>query len=192
MEEQERGEVTQALTDLAAGDRSAVNRAFPGIYRELRSLAGSMFPAREGDHTLQPTALVHEAFVRIANQSQPVWNDRRHFFDVAAMAMRQLLTDYARRSSAAKRGGQWRKVTLRGITTPSLDQRIDVLSLEEALSALEKLDPRQGRVVQLRFLAGLSIEETAEVLGVSARTVKLDWQMAKAWLSKRMDEFEAS
>jgi len=181
-------DVTRALSDLQSGDRSAVNRVLPLIYDELRALAGSYFRRQRSDHTLQPTALVHEAFVRLVDGANSEWQSRKHFFDVAAMAMRQLLADHARRRGAAKRGGDLAKVTLGDPEAGSSMGNIDLVALDDALTKLSELDERQGRIVELRFLAGLSVAETAEVLAVSQRTVKLDWQMAKAWLRQELDE----
>ncbi len=182
-------EVTQILEDLSRGDRSAVDRLLPHVYGELRALAKSFFQQQRADHTLQPTALVHEAFMRLAKGSPKGFSGRKHFFDVAAMAMRQLLTDHARRKSAEKRGGDLARITLTDMATPSWEPLVvDVVALDDALTRLSELDPRQGRIVELRFLAGLSIEETAEVLDVSPRTVNLDWQMARAWLRRELSE----
>ena len=182
-------EVTQILQDLSRGDRSAVDRLLPHVYDELRALARSFFQQQRADHTLQPTALVHEAFLRLVKGSPQDFSGRKHFFDVAAMAMRQLLTDHARRSGAVKRGGKVAKVTLTGLVTPAKQPPdVDLSALDNALTRLSELDSRQGRIVELRFLAGLSIEETADVLEVSPRTVNLDWQMARSWLRRELNE----
>ena len=173
--------VTQLLDQLSSGDRSAADRLLPQVYEELRALAASFFRQQPGNHTLQPTALVHEAFVRLVGASDANWSGRKHFFDVAAMAMRQLLTDHARRRAALKRGGDRERVVLEdsgGVNEPGHD--VDLIALDEALAELQSLDPRQARIVELRFLAGLSVEETASLMEVSPRTVKLDWQMARA------------
>ncbi len=188
MSESGHEDVTRALSDLQSGDRTAVNRVLPLIYDELRALAGSYFRRQRSDHTLQPTALVHEAFLRLVDGANTEWQSRKHFFDVAAMAMRQLLADHARRRGAAKRGGDLAKVTLGDPEAGSSMGNIDLIALDDALTKLAQLDERQGRIVELRFLAGLSVAETAEVLAVSERTVKLDWQMAKAWLRQELDE----
>ncbi|HPF37740.1 MAG TPA: sigma-70 family RNA polymerase sigma factor [Phycisphaerae bacterium] len=179
-------DVTQILDEMSDGDASAAQRLLPHVYEELRALAASFFQQQRSDHTLQPTALVHEAFLRMV-RSDANWNSRRHFFDVAAMAMRQLLTDHARRKSAAKRGGPAPCVTLLDIDAAAPSENdVDLIALDEALTTLSHLDFRQSRIVELRFLAGLSVEETAEILNVSPRTVKLDWRMAKAWLRARL------
>ena len=188
MDEPENEDVTRALSDLQSGDRSAVNRVLPLIYDELRALAGSYFRRKRSDHTLQPTALVHEAFVRLVDGANNEWQSRKHFFDVAAMAMRQLLADHARRRGAAKRGGDLAKVTLGDPEAGSSMGNIDLIALDDALTKLSQLDERQGRIVELRFLAGLSVAETAEVLDVSEGHGKSDWQMSKALLRQGLGE----
>ena len=147
MSESVRGNVTRALSDLQSGDRTAVNRVLPLIYDELRALAGSYFRRQRSDHTLQPTALVHEAFVRLVDGANTEWQSRKHFFDVAAMAMRQLLADHARRRGAAKRGGDLAKVTLGDPEAGSSMGNIDLVALDDALTKLSELDERQGRIV---------------------------------------------
>jgi len=179
--------VTKILAELSAGDLSAADRLLPQIYDELRALAASFF-RRQPNQTLQPTALVHEAFVKLLGPSQCGWTSKKHFFDVAAMAMRQLLADRARRAAAEKRGGGRERVTLSEAATPVTGAPdIDLIALDEALTKLARLDSRQARIVELRYLAGLSVEETADVVGVSPRTVKLDWQMARAFLRRELE-----
>lgn len=177
--------VTQILHQLQDGHPSAAEQLLPLIYDELRSLAGSYFQQERRDHTLQPTALVHEAYLRLVNQNDVEWHSRAHFFAVAAHAMRRVLINHAERHNTIKRGGDRHRVTLCE-NTPSPDARaigeVDLLALNEALSRLESMDERQCRVVELRFFGGLSVEETAAVLGVASRTVELDWRMARAWL----------
>ena len=181
--------VTQIIHEMAAGDRSAAQRLLPHVYEELRALATSFFRRQAPNQTLQPTALVHEAFVKLVGAADQGWTGRKHFFDVAAMAMRQLLTDRARRAATEKRGGGALRVTLSEAATPGeLSPGLDLVALEEALAKLTALDPRQGRIVELRYLAGLSVEETAEVLDISPRTVKLDWQMARAFLRRELND----
>lgn len=158
-------------------------------YDELRALAASWFRRQASDHTLQPTALVHEAYLRLMKLPDPQWRDKTHFFAVASVAMRRILVDHARHRGTRKRGGS-------GATRITLDEAaaieasgssvVDVLELDAALSRLEKLDPRQGRIVELRFFGGMDVEEIAKALGVSSRTVKLDWGMARAWLSQQL------
>jgi len=179
--------VTMIIAELSAGDRSAAQRLLPLVYDELRALAGSLFRRQSPDHTLQPTALVHEAFLKLVGAADQGWKSRKHFYDVAAMAMRQLLTDHARRAASQKRGGGVCRVTLAQAATP-VDNApdVDLIALDEALRKLSALDPRQARIVELRYLAGLSVDETAEVIGVSARTVKTDWQMARSFLRREL------
>jgi len=182
--EQANNDVTQLLSELSAGNSDAADRLLPHVYQELRALAGSFFQAQNNDHTLQPTALVHEAYLKLV-RSDSSWNSRKHFYDIAAMAMRQLLTDYARRKGRQKRGGGAERVTLAEID--SSQSVIDVVALDDAMRRLAQLDQRQARIVELRFLAGLSVEETADVLDLSPRTVKRDWRAARAWLQAQLD-----
>lgn len=175
--------ITQMLAEMSSGDASAAERLLPHVYQELRALAASFFQQQRPDHTLQPTALVHEAYLKLVAAADNSWTSRKHFFDVAAMAMRQLLADHARRHASLKRGGQACRVTLAESATPiEVAPDVDLIALDEALAKLSALDHRQGRIVELRYLAGLSVDDTAEVLGVSPRTVKLDWQMARSFL----------
>ena len=179
-------QVTAILDELSAGDTSAAQRLLPHVYQELRALAGSFFQQQRPNHTLQPTALVHEAYLRLV-RSDASWSSRKHFYDIAAMAMRQLLTDHARRKSSQKRGGANPRISLTEADAESnVKSEVDIVALDDSLTRLAALDPRQARIVELRFLAGLTIEQTAEILGVSPRTVKLDWQMAKAWLRTQL------
>ncbi len=180
-------QITQALERLASGDAEAARQLYPRVYTELRSIAARCFRGSGLAPTLQPTALVHEAYLHLVDQTQAGWRSRLHFFAVAAMAMRQILVQHVRRRSAQKRGSDWRRVTL---SAAVIEDRKDVvlLDLDDALTALEKLHERQARVVELRFFAELSVEEVAEVLGVSERTVTLDWQMARAFLRSRLKE----
>jgi RNA polymerase sigma factor (TIGR02999 family) len=180
--------VTILLQRMRDGDRSAFDLLFSAVYNELRALAGHVL--QTPGHTLQPTALVHEAFVRLA-QHDGGWNDRRHFFNVAAMAMRRLLIDHARRQKAQKRDGERQRLT----TVEALDSssaELDLVDFEDALSALEAHDARQARVVELRFIIGLTIEETAEALGISPRSVNVDWQLARAWLRRALGKVSSS
>lgn len=158
----------------------------PLVYDELRALARSFFGRQRSDHTLEPTALVHDAYVRLVHQDKVDWNGRAHFFATAARAMRQILVNHAEAKGAQKRGGGWNRVTL-AVADTDTERVVDILALEEALTRLEALDSRQARVVELRYFARMTIEETASVVGVSPRTVELDWRMAKAWLAKELD-----
>ncbi len=179
--------ITHILADLAAGDQSAAQRLLPHVYDELRALASSFFRQRRQNQTLQPTALVHEAFVKLVGSANRNWASKKHFFSVAALAMRQLLADRARRVAAEKRGGGAERLSLADDAVPlAAGPDIDIIALDDALARLSGLDPRQARIVELRFLAGLSVEETAEVLDISPRTVKLDWQMARSFLRREL------
>ncbi|MBL9119497.1 MAG: sigma-70 family RNA polymerase sigma factor [Phycisphaerae bacterium] len=180
--------VTRLLGSLNAGDASARETLLVLLYNDLRRQASSYFRAQRGDHTLQPTALVHEAFVRIAGNANISWEGRSHFLAVAAKAMRNVLADHARKRRAEKRGGAWERVTLTGLGSDDGERMIDALDLDEALAALQQADERQARIVELRFYGGLSVDEVAHLLEVSPRTVDLDWRMARAWLRNRLDE----
>lgn len=174
------------LRALGEGDDSAFERLLPLIYDDLRALARRIQGPGAAQHSLNPTALVHEAYGRLVRTSASPYDGRRHFMGVAAKAMRQLLSNHARDRRRLKRGGDGVRVTLVPELATEEAAEFDVVALDDALSALSERFPRQGRVVELRYLAGLSVEETAEVLGVSARTAKLDWQLAKAWLKRAL------
>ena len=181
-------EVTQLLIKLTDGNESALENLLPLIYDELRRLASSYLRRERKDHTLQPTALVHEAYLKLVDQTQVQWQNRAHFFGVAAQIMRRLLVDHARRHTADKRGGEAEKLPLEEEIlvvaggAANQEKSVELLALDEALENLEKIDPRKSRIVELRYFSGLSVEETAEVIGVSPVTVKREWRMAKAWL----------
>lgn len=182
----ERGD-TAAITELliawSDGHREALDRLAPLVYEDLRHLAARYMQREPAGHALQSTALVHEAYLRLVDQRQVQWRNRAHFFGVAAQMMRRILVDYARRRRAERRGGGWERVTLTGDPVgPDGGNEVDVLALHEALERLAAFDPRQERIVELRYFAGLTIEETAEVVGASPATVARDWTMAKAWL----------
>jgi RNA polymerase sigma factor (TIGR02999 family) len=178
-------DVTRLLLDLSNGRSNAADELLPLVYAELRHLAARLLRNERPDHTLQPTALVHEAYLRLVDQRVDTWQNKAHFLGIAAQAMRRILIDHARRRRAAKRGGA--RVTLdddmAAVTGPS----IDVLEVDSALQRLAALDERQSRVVELRFFGGLSVEETAQVLGVGTATVKRDWNVARAWLHRELD-----
>lgn len=180
-------EISVCLQRLERGDRTAIHELLPHIYGDLRNLARGLFGG-QGNYTLQPTALVHEAYMRLAGTKNPGWKSKRHFYDVAAMAMRQLLADHARRRNAAKRGGGQGRVVLEDAELQAAAGDADLAALNDALEQLEELDPRQARVVELRYFAGLTIAETAEVLEVSKRTVDIDWKMARVFLSDALGE----
>lgn len=182
MDQRRKGGVTQILQDWAKGDAQALDRLMPIVYGELRHLAGRYLRRERPDHTLQATALVHEAFLRLIDQRDVSWQNRAHFFGVAAQLMRRILVDYARRHHAAKRGGAAIKVSLSDVVIAAKEEPDELVALDDALSRLAALDPRQGRIVELRVYGGLSVEETGHVLGISPATVKREWATAKAWL----------
>ena len=175
-------EVTQLLHAVRTGNRDAESRLLDVVYAELHRMAARYMRRERLDHTLQATALIHEAYVHLIDQRGKDWQSRAHFFGVAAQVMRRILVDHARTHGAIKRGGDQQKVSLDDAPPLTTEQSEELIALDEALSRLERFDRRQSRVVELRFFGGLSEEETAEVLGVSSRTVKRDWSVAKAWL----------
>jgi len=181
------GAVTELLRAWSDGDDAALEQLIPLMEAELRRLArGYMGRERQG-HTLQTTALVNEAFLRLAGARQVRWQDRGHFLGISARLMRRVLVDYARRRGFHKRGGDAQRVTLHEGVVAASDPAVDVVALDRALEALEKSDARKGRIVELRFFGGLSVEETAEVLNVSTDTVKRDWRLAKLWLLRELE-----
>jgi RNA polymerase sigma-70 factor, ECF subfamily len=181
-------EITQLLHQVESGDRSAVDRLFAAVYQELRNLAGQFFRREPEGNTLQPTALVHEAYVKLVGQTGVEWQNRTHFFAVAAQAMRRILVDHARKRAAAKRGGKQKRVLLDDDLLPSIEPNDDLLAVDDALSKLAKLDSRQAQMVELRFFAGLSVAEAAEVLGMSKRSAEREWTMVRAWLRRELSE----
>ncbi len=176
-------DATRILNAAADGDPAAAEQLLPLVYAELRALAASHFRNQRQDHTLQPTALVHEVFLRLVDQTHVGWRSRAHFMAIAATAMRQILTDHARRKKAEKRGGGLRRVNLEHAADAAEQQQVDLVALDDILSRLAELDPRKHRVVELRYFGGLSVDEVAEVLGVSKTTVESDWRAARAWLN---------
>ncbi len=187
------GEVTQVLEAMAASTddpTEASARLLHLVYPELRALAQSYFGGQRSDHTLQATALVHEAFIKLVESPTAAdreWSGRGHFFAVAAKAMRQILSNHARDRQAQKRGGGAPILSIQTDQTPHYEAPIDLIDLDDALDELETLDPRQARIVEMRFFAGMSVAETARLLQVSERTVTLDWRMASTWLRQRLD-----
>lgn len=180
------GEVTNLLLELKQGNKEAEGQLIPLVYAELRRIATVRLRHESPAHSLQPTALVHEAYLRLTELKKIDWQGRSHFFAVAATMMRRILVDHARASRACKRGDGWDAVSLNEAILPSPERAPDLLALDEALNRLAALDDRQAKIVELRFFAGMSEEETGEALGVSARTVKRDWRIAKAWLFKEL------
>jgi RNA polymerase sigma factor (TIGR02999 family) len=179
-------DVTDMLQDWSEGDREVPARLIPLVYDELRRLADQCLRRERPDHTLQPTALVHEAYLRLSDESGIPLRNRTHFFAVAAKVMRRILVDHARRRHALKRGGLQPNLSLGEAAEIADVPDLDLLALDEALKGLVALDQRKGRVVELRFFGGLSVEETAAVLGISAPTVKNEWRVAKAWLRREI------
>ena len=179
--------ITSLLAQLSEGNREVEARLIPQIYDELRRLAGRHMRFERVNHTLQPTALVNEAYAQLIHEPHVHWKSRAHFFAMASQLMRHILVDHARARHAAKRGGMQHQVTLvEDILSAPGQAPIDVLALHEALEQLTKLEPRQGRIVELRFFGGLSFEEIASILRIGERTVKRDWSMARLWLFTRM------
>jgi len=181
-----RGPVTALLLEWRQGDKAALDRLLPVVYHELRRVARARLKAERGGHVLQTTALVHEAYLRLVDLDRMTIQSRTHFFALAARLMREILVDTARRKRAEKRGGDVTIVGLEGISPAVPAQSLDVLALDEALEQLAAKDERLCRVVELRYFAGLSIDETAEALEVSTATVERDWTLAKAWLYQRL------
>jgi RNA polymerase sigma factor (TIGR02999 family) len=179
-------DVTQLLESWSNGDREALERLMPLVYDELHRLARRYLRRERSDHTLQSTALVHEAYLRMVDQKNVRWENRAHFFGVAAQSIRHILVDHARSHNAAKRGAGAAKLSLDEAIGVPEKREVDLLALDHAMEGLATLDPQQSRIVELRFFGGLSIEETAEVLHISPATVKRDWVMAKAWLYQNL------
>jgi RNA polymerase sigma factor (TIGR02999 family) len=178
-------DVSQLLVDLNRGDQGALVELIPLVYAELRALADSMMRRERSDHTLQPTALVHEAFLRLVDQDLHLQN-RGHFFGVAAQAMRHILVEHARARHAQKRGGEAQKLALDEAIDQPEEREVDLIALDDALNGLAAFDPQQARIVELRYFGGLTIEEVAQVLGISPATVKRDWALARAWLHREI------
>ncbi len=180
------GQVTQLLVAVKGGDRGAFDRLLPAVYSELRRLARRQLGRERHGHTMLATDLVHEAYMKLVDQSSVEWQGRAHFFAVAARAMRQVLIDYARKRTAEKRGGDWMRTTLGDRAFASTYSPEQLLALDQALDRLAELDERLPRVVEMRFFAGLKEQEIAEVLGTSERTIQRDWARARAWLYKEL------
>jgi RNA polymerase sigma-70 factor, ECF subfamily len=178
--------ITLMLKRLNEGNQDVVSELVPLLYDELRRLASIYLRRERGDHTLQPTALVHEAYLRLVDQKEVHWQNRSHFFGIAAQQMRRILLDYARSHKAAKRGGLAGKLSLEEVMVAAKDNSGDVVALDETLSRLEAIDAQQAKIVELRVFGGLTVEEIAQVLSISPATVKRDWSMAKAWLTREL------
>jgi RNA polymerase sigma factor (TIGR02999 family) len=186
MTEPSPGQATRLLIDWSGGDTAALQKLTPLIYDELHRLAHRFLRRERGGHTLQPTALVNEAYLRLVDQRDLRWQNRAHFFAIAAQLMRRILIDYARRRQYAKRGGGAPHVSLDEAAVLSEERAADLIALDDALDSLASIDPQQSRVVELRFFGGLTVEETAEVLKLSHDMVKREWSTAKAWLYREM------
>ena len=181
------GDVTLLLDQLREGNQEVVNRLMPLVYGELHRMAAAQMRREKAGHTLQATALVNEAYMRLAGEAEGKWQNRAHFFGIAANSMRQVLRDHARMRHAGKRGGsQAQKVNLDAELLVGEESLEEVLVVDELLGRLERLDPRQGRLVELRFFVGLTEDETAEAMGLSTATIKREWRSAKAWLNREM------
>jgi RNA polymerase sigma factor (TIGR02999 family) len=180
------GQITALLGQLRKGNREAESRLMPLVYSELRKLARRYMRAERPDHTLQATALVNEAYLRLVGQTGIDWQNRAHFYGIAAQMMRRVLVDHARAHRAEKRGAGGPKISLSAAEEFTKGSDTELLALDEMLNRLSSIDPRQSRVVELRFFGGLSEEETAETLGISVRTVKRDWNVARAWLYREL------
>jgi RNA polymerase sigma factor (TIGR02999 family) len=179
-------EVTQLLRVWRGGNRDALDALLPLVYKELRRLAHFQLRNERPNHTLQSAALVHEAYLRLVGMSPLQWESRTHFFAIAAQLMRQILVDYARRRGAAKRGASVPKLSLEDATIMPRRKAVDVVALDDALTGLAKIDVRQSRVVELRFFAGLSLEQISDVMEIAPATVQRDWTAARAWLHREM------
>lgn len=185
-------EVTELLGACSRGDQDAVAKLLPMIYEELRELAERYFRRERRDHTLQPTALVHEAYMRLVGQQEVQWQNRSHFFGVAAMAMRRILVNHAKSRLRVKRGGDHKRVSLEEVVVVSGQTDPELVALDEALTRLAQVDERKARLVELRFFGGLGIEETAEAMSISPATVKREWNLAKTWLYREIAKGDAT
>ncbi len=186
-----RGEVTQLLADLGSRDLDkvdAVNRLFGVVYGELRRLAAGLMRRERSNHTLQPTALVNEAYLRLVDETAITWENRAHFFGIAATAMRRILVEHARRRAAAKRGGSWQRVTLDDRVEAAAPSDVEVLDLDRLLTRLGDLDARMERLVEMRVFCGMEMGEIAHTLGISERTAYNDWRVARMWLARELSE----
>lgn len=180
--------ITHLLNQWSDGDERALDRLTPLVYEELRQQAARYLRREHRAHTMQTTALIHEAYLRLIDVKEVRWQGRAHFFAIAANLMRRILVDHARRRAAEKRGGAQIHVTLDRIVAPTKQSAVDVLAIDQALTKLAAIDRQQAEIVELRFFSGLSVEETAAALGISARTVKRDWSVARAWLRREIGD----
>lgn len=185
-------EITRWLTSTPTGEAQALEKILPLVYHELHEQAVRFFGRERSGHTLQPTALVNEVYLRLLGQQQASWQNRAHFFGVAAQMMRRILVSHARSRRAAKRGGAEQRITLDPGVAAAPERDVNLLALDEALKNFEAIDPERSRMVELRFFSGLTVQETAEVMGISPRSVDRQWQIAKAWLHREMDRCQTS
>lgn len=185
--EQTSHDVTRLLRDWSEGDAGAAERLMPLVYDELRRLARNYLRRERADHTLQPTALVNEAYMKLVDQTRVSWQNRSHFYGIAAQVMRRILVDHARRHASEKRGGPGQRLSLDEVDVPAEARAAELLAVDEALLKMSEVFPRKVRVVELRFFVGLSVEETAGVLGVSDKTVMREWESAKLWLYSELN-----
>ncbi|MCA9039676.1 MAG: sigma-70 family RNA polymerase sigma factor [Planctomycetaceae bacterium] len=181
-------QTTQILQALSDGDQAASEMLLPIVYDELRHLAAYFLKSERLGHTLQPTALVHEAYLKLVNQEKGEWDGRTHFLAIAARQMRRILVDYARAKASVKRGGNLERIPLDSAIVFSHERPEDIMTLEETLQKLEKLDPQQAELVELRFYGGLTVEQAARHLGISKRTAELEWKMIRAWFRKELSK----
>ena len=180
--------ITRLLIDWGKGDQASLEKLMPLVYSELRRLAGNYLRRERAEHTLQPTALVNEAYLKLVDQRNAKWQNRAHFFGISAQLMRRILVDHARQHQAVKRGGSaQQRISITSAERLAKQPEVDLLALNEALDELAKMDPQQSRIVELKFFGGLSIEEIAEVLGIGHATVERDWKMARAWLRRQLE-----
>jgi len=179
-----RQQVTKILIDWSQGDREAALRLMPLVYAELRQLARGYLRSERADHTLQATGLVHEAYLRLVDQTSTTWQNRAHFLGVAAKVMRRILVEYARRHGSQKRGGEWDKVEFNEAWASTPARSVNLIALDDALQDLARLNPQHSQIVELRFFGGLTFEEAGEVLDISSRTAERQWRVARAWLRR--------
>lgn len=187
MDTKKPSEVTQLLQQLGVAGHAATDQLYAAVYRDLKGIAEQFFRRESPGQTLQATALVHEAYLKLVDQRSVDWQGRAHFLGVAAQAMRRILLDRARHRGAAKRGGDWKRITLNDRLIPGMESDDGLVAVDEALQRLAEVDPRQAQIVELRFFGGLSVEEVAEVLSVSKRSIEREWTMVRAWLRRELD-----
>jgi RNA polymerase sigma factor (TIGR02999 family) len=188
MQEPPEADVTELLVEWSNGNSDALEKLTPLVYNDLRRLAKSHMRAERSSHTLQCTALVHEAYLRLVDQRSTRWQNRAHFFGISAQLIRRILVDYARAQNSGKRGGLSPKISIENAVVAAKEREVDVVALDNALQTLAEMDPQQARIVELRYFAGMTIEETAEVMRISPATVKRDWVVAKAWLRREISK----